>query len=411
MLHKIDQSKLGSRGEEVSHAISSCVHCGFCLPTCPTYIVMGEEMDSPRGRIFLMKEVLEGSLEADSAQATIDNCLGCQACVTSCPSGVEYGELINSYRAWREKDRKRNLIDKTQRQLLLHTLPYPDRLRKALFASKLGKPIAGMLPESMRAMLNLAPTQVPSAMPLDSHYPVDGKPRARVALLSGCAQQVLAPEINLAVVELLNRHGVEVLIPPAQGCCGSLAMHIGEEESALKSARNNLEAFPVEVDAIISTAAGCGSGIKESDLLFKGQPEEDSARDFAKQTMDITVFLDQLGYEPPESGNPLRIVYHDACHLAHAQGIRAAPRRLLRAVPGLTLLEPQEWEVCCGSAGTYNIEHPNVADELGNRKLDNLLAEKPDMIVSGNIGCIMQLRQQLAQRNLDIPVLHTAQVI
>lgn len=413
MLHRIDQSKAGPRGSEMAAAISACVHCGFCLPTCPTYLLMGEEMDSPRGRIFLMKEVLEGGMRPEAAKPYIDNCLGCQACVTSCPSGVQYGELINSYRAWRKNDGKLNIVNKAQRKLLLGTLPHPKRLEKALAASKLGKYVAPLLPEGMRAMVNLAPAEFKPVAPLHNHYTAKGKRKARVGLMLGCAQQVLAPEINVAVVQLLSRHGVEVVIPHGQACCGSLALHMGEEESAIQSARQNLALFPAELDAIITTAAGCGSGISEYGLLFKGQRDEDASREFAKRAMDITVFIDKLGYQP-DCDNRLqgkRIAYHDACHLAHAQGVRDAPRRILKAVPGLILVEPDEWEVCCGSAGTYNIEHPDIADELGERKVNNLLAGDPDVIVSGNIGCIMQIRQHIARKGLNIPVLHIAQVI
>jgi glycolate oxidase iron-sulfur subunit len=395
-------------------AISACVHCGFCLPTCPTYLLMGEEMDSPRGRIFLMKEVLEGEMRPESAEPYIDNCLGCQACLTSCPSGVQYGELINAYRAWRKDDGKLNILKKAQRKLLLKILPHPNRLQKALVVSKVGKHIAPLLPVGVRAMLNLAPSRSKPVEPLHNRYTPNGEQRARVGLMLGCAQQVLAPEINVAVIQLLNRHGVEVIIPHGQACCGSLALHIGEEMSAINSARQNLDLFPGELNAIITTAAGCSSGIKEYGLLFKGQPDENASREFAKRTLDVTVFVDRLGYVPDNSNGRFhgkRVAYQDACHLAHAQGVRDAPRRLLKAVPGLILLEPREWEICCGSAGTYNIDHPDVADELGKRKLDNPLADKPDIIVSGNIGCIMQIRQHLARRNLSIPVLHTAQVI
>lgn len=413
MEHAIPVDAIGPQGEAMAGAIGSCVHCGFCLPTCPTYVEMGEEMDSPRGRIFLIKEVLEGQLEVELALPYLDNCLGCQACVTACPSGVPYGELITSFRAHAEPSRRRPPADGLQRALTLRTLPYPRRFRAAARVGRLAKPFARLLPESMRAMLALLPDRLPTAAPLPTVYPAIGETRARVSLLAGCAQQLLAPDINWATLRVLARNGVEVTIPPAQGCCGALSLHTGAADQARTLARRNLKAFGADVDAIVTNAAGCGSGTKEYGLLFAGTPEEDEARAFADRVVDVSVFLAELGLRepPPALDAPLSVAYHDACHLAHAQGVRRPPRDLLEAIEGVTLVEPDGWELCCGSAGTYNVEKPQTAAALGARKATNLRATGARLIATGNIGCMTQVETHLRAQGSDIPVLHTLQVL
>jgi glycolate oxidase iron-sulfur subunit len=412
MQHAIPTDALGPQGGPMADAIGSCVHCGFCLPTCPTYVTMGEEMDSPRGRIFLMKEVLEGGLELETALPYIDNCLGCQACQTACPSGVEYGELITPFRAYAEERRHRDPMDRAQREMMLRTLPFPRRFRLAARLGRLAKPAARFLPDAMGAMLRLLPAALPPAQPLPEVVPAQGARRARVALLAGCAQQVLAPDINAATVRVLARSGVETVIPRGQGCCGALAMHTGAAGQAKPLARRNLEAFPDDVDAVVTNAAGCGSGMHEYGLLFKGEPEEEAAQALAGRVVDVSVFLDALGLgaSPPARRRPPRVAYHDACHLAHAQGVRSAPRALLRAA-GLELVEPAEWELCCGSAGTYNVEKPETAAGLGERKARNLLATGAEAIATGNIGCMTQVDTHLRALGHAIPVLHTFQVL
>jgi glycolate oxidase iron-sulfur subunit len=394
-------------------AVGSCVHCGFCLPSCPTYVTMGEEMDSPRGRIILMKEVLEGELELEAALPFIDNCLGCLSCETACPSGVQYGELLTPFRAYAEQHRDRPPLDRLQRELVLRTLPYPRRLRLAARLGRVAKPLASVLPKSMAAMLSLLPGRLPMPQPLPSVVPAEGRRRARVALLAGCAQQVLAPDINWATLRVLARNGVETVIPPNQGCCGALAMHTGASDRAKPMARRNIKAFQLEVDAVITNAAGCGSGMQEYGLLFKGEPEHEAAGVLAERVVDVAVFLQRLGLRelPAQYPEPLRVAYHDACHLAHAQGVRDAPRDLLRATGNVTLVEPAEWELCCGSAGTYNVERPEVAQELGRRKAHNLLATGARVIASGNIGCLTQVSTHLRALGADIPVLHTLQIL
>ena len=412
MKHEIPVEAAGPNGQTMADAISSCVHCGFCLPSCPTYVEMGEEMDSPRGRIFLMKEVLEGELELEAALPYIDNCLGCQACQTSCPSGVDYGDLITPFRAWAEQRRARTPMDRLQRAMVLRTLPYPRRFRLAARLGRLAKPAAPLLPGPLGAMLKLLPARLPAAHRLPGVHPALGERRARVALLAGCAQQVLAPDINAATLRVLARNGIETLIPPGQGCCGALAMHTGAAERAKPLIRRNLEAF-AGVDAIVTNAAGCGSGMKEYGLLFKGAPEHDAARAFADRVVDVSVFLAKLGLReaPAALPRPVKVAYHDACHLAHAQGVRTPPRELLRAVGGIELVEPAEWELCCGSAGTYNVEHPQTAAELGERKARSLLATGAEIVATGNIGCMTQVENHLGALGRPLGVLHTLQVL
>ena len=413
MQHAIPVQTLGPQAEHMADAVGSCVHCGFCLPTCPTYVTLGEEMDSPRGRIFLMKEVLEGTMELEVALPFIDNCLGCQACQTACPSGVKYGELITPFRAYAETRRRREPMDRALREVVLRTLPFPRRFRLAAQAGRLARPAGRLLPGRLATMLRLLPERVPAPMPLPQVVPAQGERRARVALLAGCAQQVLAPDINWATLRVLARNGVETVIPRSQGCCGALAMHTGAAERAKPMARRNLQAFPSDVDAVLTNAAGCGSGIAEYGLLFKGEPEEAAGQALADRTMDVTAFLSALGLRevPPAVAQPTIVAYHDACHLAHAQGVRRAPRELLEAIGNVAVVEPDRWEVCCGSAGTYNIERPDIADELGRRKADSLAALEPDLVATGNIGCMTQLQTHLRGTSAPVPVMHTLQVL
>ncbi len=414
MKHAIPPDAFGPQTEEMASAVASCVHCGFCLPTCPTYVTMGEEMDSPRGRIFLMKEVLEGELELEVALPYIDNCLGCQACQTSCPSGVDYGDLITPFRAYAEERRKRPPMERLQREMILRTLPYPARFRLAARMGRLGRPFARFLPEKLGAMLRLLPAELPKPQPLPEVHPADGIRRGRVALLAGCAQQVLDPDIGWATLRVLARNGIETVIPRDQGCCGALAMHTGASERAKPLARHNLDAFPDDVDAIVTNAAGCGSAMQEYALLLKGTPHEEQAARFAERVIDVSVYLEGVGLSaatPPRLPEPTRVAYHDACHLAHAQGVRGAPRTLLESIENLTLVEPDEWEICCGSAGTYNVEKPEVAAELGERKARNLLATGAQMIATSNIGCVTQVQTHLRALGHDIPVLHAFQIL
>lgn len=410
MRHQIQSDAL--RAPEMVEAIEKCVHCGFCLADCPTYNLLGEEMDSPRGRIYLMKSVLESRIEADDAQPYIDRCLGCMACVPACPSGVEYGDLLVSYRALQEKERKRTLTDAIARKLICETLPYPQRFRLAVRGGKIGKALGALLPDSFSSMFSLLPESLPPTLPLPAILPALGERRGKVALLLGCVQQVLAPEINYAAAQVLARNGVEVHIPGGQSCCGSILLHVGAEDQARKFARRNFPLVPDDVDAIITTAAGCGSGMNDYELLFKGEADAERAGAFSHKVMDFSVYLASLGLRPPRGFGSERVVaYQDACHLLHAQGHQQEPRSLLQQIPNLRLADIADAGMCCGSAGTYNIDQPAIAAELGKRKVAAILAAEPDVIVSGNIGCITQMRKHLQLLGDDRPVMHIAELL
>ena len=412
MQHTIAVETLGPQGEAMVKAIETCVHCGFCLATCPTYRVLGEEMDSPRGRIFLMKEVLEGQLESRSALPYIDRCLGCLACVTSCPSGVEYGELLAPFRERAEQERSRSALEQTVRLLVKETLPYPGRFRLAVQSGRVGRWLRPWLPAEFGALLDQLPDRLPEAPTLPEFYPAQGPRRARVALLAGCVQQVLAPQINWATLRVLAHNGVETVIPRGQGCCGSLSLHIGEGEQARMLARQNLDRFPADVDAILTNAAGCGSGMHEYGLLFAGHPEEQAARAFGARDCDISVFLDELGLVPPAPlRRPLTAAYHDACHLAHAQRVSAPPRRLLGQIPNLRLVEIPDGELCCGSAGTYNLEQPELAQAIGELKARAILSTGAEAVILGNIGCMNQIQTHLKLAGQPLPLWHTVELL
>ncbi|MBM3998945.1 MAG: 4Fe-4S dicluster domain-containing protein [Planctomycetes bacterium] len=413
MQHEMSIDELGTYGPAMSNAVRTCVHCGFCLPACPTYQVLGSEMDSPRGRIFLMKEVLEGRVELDEAAPYIDRCLGCLGCVTACPSGVPYGDLLTLYRGRAESRRRRPWFERWTRRFVLATIPYPGRFRRAAWLGQWARRFAPLLPARMRAMTELLPSRIEPSQPLPATIPAQGPRRARVALLAGCAQQVLAPDINWATVRVLAANGVETVVPRAQVCCGAMSAHTGDLARARSFARANLAAFPDDVDAILTNAAGCGSGMREYGLWFVGTPLESQARRFADRTRDVAAFLDQLGLSksPPPLKRARRVAYHDACHLAHAQKVREAPRRLLQSIGGLTVLEIPNGEFCCGSAGTYNMEQPETADILGRAKAEAIASVSADTVVTGNIGCMMQIESHLRRLGRPIPVMHTMAIL
>ena len=412
MRHTIDKGQLGPKAAALTQAVEACVHCGFCLPTCPTYIELGEELNSPRGRIFIIKEVLEGAVPLEDALDPIDNCLGCDACITSCPSGVEYGHLLTAFRAKAEKERPRRWMRQMLRGIFLHTLPYPRRARWAFRAGGLARALQCILPKQLRAAFDLLPSTLPPRDVLPETFPSEGEKRGRVALLTGCVQQVLAPEINQATLEVLSANGIETVIPKDQACCGALALHAGYEDHARKTARQLIRSIPDDVDALITNAAGCGSGIKEYGILFAGEADQQKAEALAAKTKDISVYLREIGFvDPPRLPQNMRVAYHDACHLAHAQGEREAPRSLLNAIPNLDLLEPPDWEICCGSAGTYNLEKPDIANELGRKKAENLMSTHPDVVAMGNIGCMTQIQKHLSGYPSPPRVLHTVQIL
>jgi glycolate oxidase iron-sulfur subunit len=413
MLHAISPEKLGPLGRPMTRAIESCVHCGFCLAACPTYQELGQEMDSPRGRIVLMKEVLEGTLDWAAAQPHVDRCLGCLACEPACPSGVPYRDLISPFRALAREKFQRPAGEKLARWLSARTVPHPSRFRFAVTTGNLAKAFAPLMPSALKPMMELLPTTLPPKQTWPEITPARGERRARVALLAGCAQQVLDPDINTATIEVLARNGVEVVVPRAQGCCGGLAWHTGDLEAARDFARRNLNAFPADVDAVITNAAGCGSAMHEYHLILADTPDAARAETFRHRVVDVSVFLARLGLgERPKGSNaPLKVAYHDACHLVNAQGVRREPRDLLRAIPGLQLLELANAHLCCGSAGSYNMDQPAIAASLGEQKARAVNATGAGVVASGNIGCLTQLRVHLARLGSPIRIRHTMQVL
>jgi glycolate oxidase iron-sulfur subunit len=370
-------------------------------------------MDTPRGRIVLMKQVLEGTLPWTAAQPHVDRCLGCLACEPACPSGVPYRDLLSPFRALAKDRFHLSSGEKLRRFLAAQTLPFPARLRVAVLAGRIAKPFRRLLPRVLRPMLDLLPAALPPAQSWPQVTPAQGECRARVALLTGCAQQVLAPDTNTATIEVLSRNGVEVVVPRGQGCCGGLAWHTGDLRAAQAFARRNLDSFPADVAAIVTNAAGCGSALQEYHLVLRGTPDEARAEAFRKRVLDVSVFLARLGLRALFRGysRPQRIAYHDACHLANAQNVRREPRELLRAIPGVELLEMADAHLCCGSAGTYNLDQPGIAASLGRKKAQSVLATKADLVATGNIGCLVQFRAQLTALGSPLPVRHTMQVL
>lgn len=416
MQHHIPVKELiepvGPQIAKMAEAIEACVHCGFCLPVCPTYQVLGQEMDSPRGRIMLMKSALEGELSYESVTPYVDRCLGCLACVTACPSGVHYGELLTPFRAYTRQKVDASWDQKIQRKLVSETLPYPQRFKTAAALGGMVRPMRNALPLMLRNMLDLLPDRLPKAQPLPAVFPAQGPLRARVAFLTGCVQQVISPQINWATLRVLSRNGVEVIIPQEQVCCGALHMHAGDFEAARQLAGKNISLFPKDVDAILTNAAGCGSGMKEYDLLFEGTDLAEQAHRFSNLVQDISVFLNQLGLiGSPSLPYPMQVAYHDACHLAHAQGISAPPRQLLTCIENLELVEIPEGGTCCGSAGTYNIEQPEIAAQLGEMKIEHIMESQAQAVAAGNIGCMVQISNHLKQGGAPIPVFHTLELL
>lgn len=413
MLHTIKPDSQGPLTAPMIHAVDACVHCGFCLAACPTYKELGQEMDSPRGRIVLMKQVLEGSLPWEAAQPHVDRCLGCLACEPACPSGVPYRDLISPFRSLARTKTKRSFSQKLRQFLAAQTIPYPSRFRLANVTGRLGKKFRALVPAALRPMIDLVPDSLPPAESWPALTPARGERRARVALLTGCAQQVLAPDINTATLAVLAHHGVEVIVPEIQGCCGGLAWHTGDLAAAQAFARRNLDAFPDDVDAILTNAAGCGSAMHEYHLVLRGTADEARADAFRKRVTDVSAFLNRLGLRepPPYSGRTMRIAYHDACHLSNAQGVRDEPRELLRAIPDVELCELAEAHLCCGSAGTYNLDQPAIAASLGEQKARAVIATGADVIATGNIGCLTQLDTHLKKLGSTIRVRHTMQIL
>ena len=407
--------------------LDDCVHCGFCLPTCPTWVSWGEEMDSPRGRIDLMRGLAEGKIGwSETVAAHFDRCLGCMACVTSCPSGVRYDVLIEQTRARLEKESPRGVFDRLHREMLFAFLPYPGRLRALagllLVYSKSGlqwlvrtSGLLKLLPGRVRQLDALLPPVRPSGFSeLPQRVPAVGPRRARVGLVAGCVQRVFFPDVNRATLSVLAAEGCEVVVPAGQGCCGALSIHAGREAESLDFARNLIASFEAagELDAVLVNAAGCGSNLKDYGRLFAKDPQWASrASAFRAKVRDVTEFLAKL--PPVAQRHPIaaRVAYHDSCHLAHAQGITQQPRELLRGIPGLTLLEVPDGDQCCGSAGIYNLVEPESADQIGERKVDNILKTKADFLASANPGCTLQIAKFLRERGVKLPAAHPIEIL
>ncbi len=407
--------------------IDDCVHCGFCLPACPTYNSWSEEMDSPRGRIDLMRGLAEGTLAfTDTVVAHFDRCLGCMGCVTACPSGVRYDVLIEETRAAIEKEYRRPIFDRLYRGFLFLLFPYPERLKVVrrllgLYASTglqrvvRASGLLAILPRRLAQLETLMPSVAGGAGSSDVPALTEAvsAARARVGLVSGCVQRIFFPGVNQATVRALSAEGCEVAVPAGQGCCGALSMHAGRDGEALAFARALIERFEGQrLDAVVVNAAGCGSHLKDYGRLFAADPAwAERAAAFSARVRDVTEFLAALGPAAPRHPIPLRVAYHDACHLAHAQRVREPPRLLLRGIPGLEILEVPDGDQCCGSAGIYNLTEPASADEIGGRKADNVLSTGADLLVSANPGCTLQIQKILRQRGVDLPAAHPIEIL
>ncbi len=399
---------------ESEKILRTCVHCGFCIATCPTYVLLGDELDSPRGRIYLIKDMLENDRPASAKVALhIDRCLSCLSCMTTCPSGVNYAHLVDHARRHIAETFARPTGDRLLRHLLALVLPRPALFRWALRGARLGRPLARLMPGRLKGILGLAPAAVPAASPVDRAQVIaaEGRRRARVALMTGCVQQVLAPRINEATVRLLTRHGVEVVVAPGAGCCGGLTHHMGLAAPALAAARANVAAWSAEadrggLDAVVINASGCGVTVKDYGFMLRGESEwaEPAAR-VAALAKDVTEFMDDLGLAQPSIETGQTVAYHAACSMQHGQQLRTQPKALL-AGAGFTVTEPQEAHLCCGSAGTYNLLQPALATALRERKVGHLERLRPELIATGNIGCMIQIAA-----GTGIPVVHVVELL
>ncbi len=396
---------------ESEKILRTCVHCGFCTATCPTYVLLGDELDSPRGRIYLIKDMLENNRPAtETVVKHVDRCLSCLACMTTCPSGVNYMHLVDHARAYIERTYQRPWQDRLLRRLLGTVLPRPGLFRLALLGARLVKPVAGLLPARLKAMIEIAPPKLPATSLMDRPrvVPAAGVRARRVALLTGCAQRVLSPGINDATIRLLTRHGCEVVIAEGAGCCGALQHHLGQESDA---AARNVRAWLAELDgdgldAIVSNASGCGTMLKDYGFLLRDDPAlAGPAARIAGLVRDISELMNEIGLLPVVHQTGQRVAYHSACSLQHGQQIREPPMALLRAA-GFDVSGVPEGHLCCGSAGTYNLLQPEIAGKLRDRKVANIASTKPEIVAAGNIGCLTQIRS-----GMDVPVIHTVELL
>ena len=394
--------------------LRSCVHCGFCISHCPTYMLLGDELDSPRGRIYLIKDMLENDRPASPHVVKhLDRCLSCLACMSTCPSGVNYMHLVDHARLHVEKTYKRPVLDRLIRSFLVHILPKPKTFRALLKLVGVARIFSKVLPRKLGRMLSLLPNQDFSA-PIDRTgmvWPAEGKKQKRVVLLPGCVQQVLAPQINAATVRMLTRLGCEVVIAKGSRCCGALANHLGHQTQALNYVRANVDALDKEingarVDAIIINASGCGTALKDYGFMLRTDPTRaDVAKKISGLARDVSEYIDELGGFTPDYPQHLKVTYQSACSLQHGQEVKTAPVKLLTS-GGFTVAEPTEAHLCCGSAGTYNITQPEISDQLRRRKVENIVRTSPDLVATGNVGCLIQL-----QAALDVPIVHTVELL
>ncbi|MCI5099303.1 glycolate oxidase subunit GlcF [Phaeobacter italicus] len=399
--------------QRANEILRTCVHCGFCTATCPTYQVLGDELDSPRGRIYLIKDMLENQRTPDAKTVKhIDRCLSCLACMTTCPSGVHYMHLVDHARAYIEKHYDRPWSDRALRWLLARILPYPGRFRLALFGAKLARPFRGLVPDArLRAMLDMAPKHIPPVSRNDdpqSFHPT-GPRRKRVALMTGCAQKALNTDINDATIRLLRRLGCEVVVAEGAGCCGALTHHMGREDESHATAAKNIRAWCAEMDgqgldAIVINTSGCGTTVKDYGHMFRNDPLAEDAARVSSLAMDISELLMQLDL-PEGTDKELTVAYHAACSLQHGQQIKTHPKTLLKRA-GFKIVEPADPHLCCGSAGTYNLMQPGISAELKARKVKTLEARNPDLIAAGNIGCMMQIGSATG-----LPIVHTVELL
>ncbi|HEV3449323.1 MAG TPA: heterodisulfide reductase-related iron-sulfur binding cluster [Gemmataceae bacterium] len=422
-----DSAAAPSNGAGIDYELFlDCVHCGLCTSACPTYVELGQEADSPRGRIYLMRAVTDGRLDLNAeVRQHLDLCLDCRACESACPSGVQYGKLIEPFRIHMAKTAPQaRSLGFFQRFLLYHITPYARRMRWALAPmrflqwSRIDRLVdvlrlPRILPASLRQIHEMVPRLKWHYGRLPEVLPAEGKRRARVALFTGCASDAFFPQTNVATARVLQRNGCEVWIPRSQVCCGALHYHSALEEPAKQFASANCEVFggnlsgvADQVDAIIVNAAGCGAMLKDYGHLLHDTPLEASAQAFARKVRDISEFLVDLGPVEPRHPLPLRAVYQDACHLCHAQQIRKQPRQLLEMIPGLELVPIAEAEICCGAAGSYNLTQPEMAERLGQRKVQNILDARVQAVFSGNVGCLLQVGRYLRRRDPNIWVTH-----
>lgn len=399
--------------QRANEILRTCVHCGFCTATCPTYQVLGDELDSPRGRIYLIKDMLENQRTPDAKTVKhIDRCLSCLACMTTCPSGVHYMHLVDHARAYIEKHYDRPWSDRALRWLLARILPYPGRFRLALFGAKLARPFRGLVPDArLRAMLDMAPKHIPPVSRNDdpqSFHPTAPR-RKRVALMTGCAQKALNTDINDATIRLLRRFGCEVVVAEGAGCCGALTHHMGREDESHATAAKNIQAWCAEMDgqgldAIVINTSGCGTTVKDYGHMFRNDPLAEDAARVSSLAMDISELLMQLDL-PEGADKELTVAYHAACSLQHGQQIKTHPKTLLKRA-GFKIVEPADPHLCCGSAGTYNLMQPEISAELKARKVKTLEARNPDLIAAGNIGCMMQIGSATG-----LPIVHTVELL